>query len=476
MQPSAPASPRRAALRLLVAAPLLALLFPVLLAAQVRERPVPFDSVGRVMAVTPPLAARLALEAPAWPVTGDYLDARLYAIGEIAESYVIVVRRQRDAVDRYPISVAQRDALLAAISRGDAGLRAGAAPDNNPTIVSEPVRGQFVASQTALGALLFGPAAAALISDDAASGAAWLLVTGGSFFYSAAITQSTPVSRAQNHLAYHSAFRGALAGNLALLALGGDGLDDKAYTTASLVGGIAGDVIGFQLARPMTDAEAHGTSHGSTVATAITVGTLGTLGAYDSNQGGRIAAASILTAGALGYPLGLRYVRTARYRVTAGDVSALFISELLGTGAAATLIPDNADEKLGFGLVTAGFAAGAVLGDRLLVRPFDHSDSDARLLSLGTGAGALMGIALPALARSGDGRAYVAAGTAGGILGAIFTERLIAPARAHGGDAGPAERRTGAKAPRVDVQWNPQALVLAGTGVQGRHSLLTVGF
>ena len=52
--------------------------------AQVRERPVPFDSAGRISAITPPMAARLGLAAPAWPVTGDFLDARLYEIGDSA--------------------------------------------------------------------------------------------------------------------------------------------------------------------------------------------------------------------------------------------------------------------------------------------------------------------------------------------------------------------------------------------------------
>ena len=57
-------------------------LMPSAVRAQVRERPVPFDSAGRVLAITPPLAARLGLASPAWPVTGDYLDARLYAIDD----------------------------------------------------------------------------------------------------------------------------------------------------------------------------------------------------------------------------------------------------------------------------------------------------------------------------------------------------------------------------------------------------------
>ncbi|MBC7670793.1 MAG: hypothetical protein H7247_00105, partial [Polaromonas sp.] len=71
--------------------------------AQARERPVAFDSAGRVTAVTPPLAARLGLSAPLWPVSGDYLDARLYALDDASGGYVLVVRRQREVLERYGV-------------------------------------------------------------------------------------------------------------------------------------------------------------------------------------------------------------------------------------------------------------------------------------------------------------------------------------------------------------------------------------
>ncbi len=456
----------------------LALLLPGRVAqAQVRELPVPFDSAGRVSAITPPLAARLGLAAPVWPVSGDYLEARLYQVGDSALSWVIVVRRQRDVVDRYAIDAARRAQLAAAIERGALLARATDRPDSMPTFVSEPVRGQFVFNQTALGALLFGPAAAGMIGDPAGGTAAYLLVAGGTFFYAARLTQTTPVSRAQNHLSTHSAVRGAIAGNLAMFALAGERGNEKAYTAATLVGGIVGDVVGFQLAKPMTDAEAHGTAHGSTVTALLTTGTLGALGALRNEGSARGAAVGILAAGALGYPLGLRYVRTAPYRVTAGDVGAMFTAELLGLGAAGAMLPDSSSEELVLGTLAAGYALGAVIGDRAFVRPFDHTESDARLLGLGTGAGAVMGLAIPVLAQSDDRQIILATATVGGILGAIFTESLIAPSRARSGGSA-AERRTGSlgRAPRFDVRFSPQAALLAGSGVAGRHAILSATF
>ena len=445
--------------------------------AQVRERPVAFDSAGRVNVVTPPLAARLGLAAPVWPVSGDFLEARLYQIGDTASTYVIVVRRQRDVLDRYPLDAARRAELAEAIWRGMLLARSTDRPDTMPTVISEPVRGQFVANQTALGAVLFGPAAAASIGDAAASSAAYLFVTGGAFFYSAHLTQTTPVSRAQNHLSTHSALRGAIAGNLAVFALAGDGVDEKAYAAATFVGGIIGDVAGFQIAKPMTDAEAHGTAHGSTVAALVTAGTLGAVGALQENGSARVASVGIIAAGALGYPLGLRYVRGAPYRVTAGDIGAMFTSEILGLGAAATLLPDSPSQELVLGALTAGYAIGALAGDRFLVRPFDHTESDSRLLALGTGAGALMGLAIPVLAQSDSPPLIFGTATVGGILGAIFTEGLIDPQRARVGDSA-TERRTGSvdRPSRVDVRFSTAGALMAGSGMRGNHAILSMTF
>ncbi len=444
--------------------------------AQVRERPVAFDSAGRVSVVTPPLAARLALAAPVWPVAGDYVEARLYEIGDSAFTYVIVVRRQREVLERYPLDAAQRAELAGAIARGALAARAGERPDTMPTIISEPVRGQFVANQTLLGVLLFGPAAAAMVGDNAAGGAAYLLTAGATFFTAAHLTQTTPVSRAQNHLSAHSAVRGAIAGDLLLFALNGDHGGSNANGAAILIGGLLGDIVGFQLAKPMTDAEAHGTSHGSTVTALLTTGVLGAAGALEQEGSARPAALGIIAAGALGYRLGLRYVRGAPYRVTAGDVGAMFTSELLGLGAAAALLPDSPSSQLVFGLLTGGYALGALVGDRVFVRPFDHTESDARLLGLGTGAGALIGLAIPALAQSSNAQLIFGTATIGGILGALVTENLIAPQRATAGDRG--ERRTGSRerSSRVDAQFSAAGALLAGSRLRGNHSIVSLTF
>ena len=449
--------------------------------AQVRERPVAFDSAGRITVITAPLAARLGLSAPVWPVSGDYIDGRLYALDEANSSFVLVVRRQREVLERYPLDVSARRALGAAVDRGGFETRAGLQPDALPTYISEPVRSSFVLSQTLLGGLLFGPAAATLVADPAGSTAAYLAVTGGAFFIAANLTQSTTVSRAQNHLSWHSARRGAIAANLALYAVTGADNNEKATAGALLAGGIAGDMIGFSLGKPMTDAEAHGTSHGSTITAALTGGLIGTLGAFDHSEGAaRAGVLGIIGAGAVGYPLGLRYVRTAPYRVTAGDVGTMFTTEMLGLLAVATMIPESTWEDhphLSAGLLTAGFGLGALAADRYFVRPFDHTESEARLLSYGVVAGGLIGIAVPVLAQAGNANVYFGAATLGGILGAVMTTNYMKPEAARVALGRVPSTRVGQKSTsRVDLRFTPEGAIMAGLGTRGNHSLLSVTF
>src|SRR5215210_754790 len=65
-------------------------------AAQVVETPQAFDSAGRLMAITPSIAARLQLGPPAWRVIGDYTEARLYSVG--GDAYVLAVTRRDGSV------------------------------------------------------------------------------------------------------------------------------------------------------------------------------------------------------------------------------------------------------------------------------------------------------------------------------------------------------------------------------------------
>ena len=444
-------------------------------AAQVRERPAPFDSVGRILAITPPLAARLGLAPPAWPVSGDFVDARLYATDDTSGAAVLVVRRPRDVLDRYPLTSAQRLDLVAAVNRGVAAQRAAGGPDSLATRISDPVRGWFVANQTALGVVLFGPFAAVLGGNAAGGTAAYLAVAGATFFVAADRARRSPVSNAANHLAWHGARHGAAAAGLTMAVLGGEEVDDRALAGAVLLGGILGDVAGFRVARPMTDAEAHGVSHGAFTTSAVAFGSSIAADLWRDEGSRRAAAALVLGAGVVGYPLGLRYARTRAYRVTAGDVGTLVAGELLGMTTVATFIPQNIDnERQVAAFLAGGFVLGAIAADRLVVRRFDYGEAESRLLQLGTAAGAVVGLAVPVLAESDNPQAIFGPATAGGILGAILTHRLLAPARARSAAATRTGRRP--EAERFTLRFTPQSLLLARSGQRGRHPVLSATF
>ena len=444
-------------------------------AAQVRERPAPFDSVGRILAITPPLAARLGLAPPAWPVSGDFVDARLYATDDTRGAAVLVVRRPRDVLDRYPLTSAQRLDLVAAVNRGVAAQRAAGGPDSLATRISDPVRGWFVANQTALGVVLFGPFAAVLGGNAAGGTAAYLAVAGATFFVAADRARRSPVSNAANHLAWHGARHGAAAAGLTMAVLGGEEVDDRALAGAVLLGGILGDVAGFRVARPMTDAEAHGVSHGAFTTSAVAFGSSIAADLWRDEGSRRAAAALVLGAGVVGYPLGLRYARTRAYRVTAGDVGTLVAGELLGMTTVATFIPqDIGNERQVAAFLAGGFVLGAIAADRLVVRRFDYGEAESRLLQLGTAAGAVVGLAVPVLAESDNPQAIFGPATAGGILGAMLTHRLLAPARARSAAATRTGRRP--EAQRFTLRFTPQSLLLARSGQRGRHPVLSATF
>jgi hypothetical protein len=185
----------------------------------------------------------------------------------------------------------------------------------------------------------------------------------------------------------------------------------------------------------------------------------------------------VLGAQAVGYPIGLRYVRGTRYRVTAGDVGTLLVGEVLGvTGAATAVAHDGVSDQAVAAALTAGFALGAVVADRAVVLPFDYTVSESRFLQIGAAAGAVVGLAIPLLVTSDNAPAYLGAATAGGLLGAMITHRLIEPARASRGRA--ATLRTGAVTTpsRVQMRFTPQNLVFVQGRARGNYPLLGLTF
>jgi hypothetical protein len=451
---------RFAILLLFVVAPLGAL------TAQVTETAIAFDSAGKVRTLTPSLVARFSLTAPVWPVTGEFLEARLYEVS--SGGHVLAVERVDRRIERYQLTADNVSALRFAID--SAMTRTGQTVTEERTdVVSQPASGAFVRNQMLLTWLVYGPSLAALTDDPQAGTAMYLLATGASYFITTAISRKSVVTRAQNHMATDGALRGWGIGAGLTFVLGGDDVDGRNVAAAGLAGSLGGAIAGFQRGRNLTDSEAEASTSISNLAALTTFGVAGTAGLVDnSDEGtGRGVVAATIASGLVGYAVGPEYPRRARYRVTRGDIQVTGVGGILGAAIALTPVVDtDVSAEVGFGLATAGLLAGTVAAERAWARAFDHTNWDATQTQLGLAAGGLMGAAAAVLGEP-DPQVTYALVVGGATLGAILGRNLAAPARA--GSAAP---------PRVGSRLtiNPAALGFAATGVRGQHALVSLSF
>ncbi|HEY3113231.1 MAG TPA: hypothetical protein VGJ62_06060, partial [Gemmatimonadaceae bacterium] len=144
-----------------------AFVFTSPLQSQVVERPVAFDNAGQVMVMTPYIAERAALRAPWWPVAGEFTDARMFTSND--STFVLAVSRRSGVVERYTISLADRDAIRAIVSR----------LPRDVIVARNDARNAFVKNQTLLGIFAYGPAFAVAIGNNAAGATAGYLVVAG---------------------------------------------------------------------------------------------------------------------------------------------------------------------------------------------------------------------------------------------------------------------------------------------------------
>jgi hypothetical protein len=421
------------------------------------ERPVPFDAGGRVPALTPTLVARLQLAAPAWPVTGSFRDARLYRVE--GNGHVLVVTRPDGAVARFPLDSAALATLQRAVETALLAEAPGRGRQTDAATgleVSQPAGNTFVRNQTLLGLVAYGPAAAALLSDNGAAAAVggYFLAAGTSFFVAANTVRNGTVTRAQAARAGHGGTRGAAAGAAVAAMARADG--GPAWGAAILTGAVGGTVLGYRHGRGLSDGEAASAGLGADLLALTTLGAGGAAGLFkpverdvavtperpefgtyrESDRSlrgpGKAVMGGAVAAGAFGYLIGPRYARRAAYNVTAGDVSVAFAGALAGAVAASAFVPEGGGEQAAYGAATAGLVAGALVSDRVLVRRADRTAADGALAQLGAVAGGLIGGGVAAMATAGR-QPSVALVAAGGALGLLAADRILAPAP----DAGP---------------------------------------
>ena len=445
---------------------LAALLSTRALSAQIVETPIPFDSARRVLAITPAVAQRFQLGAPAWTVLGEYREARLYS-AEPGDGFVLVVHRPSGALERRPLTSAERVALGAAI---DAGMTNVGRPsvDVASDVVSEPAGSAFARHQTLVGAAVYGPLAAPLADEGSSATAAYLLVTGASFFISYSAAQSNSFTRAQSDLAGNLGL--AAAGIAGLLGYSATGDVDKGVRGAALGAALVGTVGGIELGRSLSDAEAHSATLGMGAAAVATWSATSMAGLPPRGR-----AAAVALVGALGYPVGVRYPRRASYTVTAGDIGGMSTVGFVGATMAAAFLgqADVPSEERIAAYVGTGYLAGLFVGDRLLARRYDLTRSQSMLLNVGAIAGGLVGVAFPVLGSSDDATVVFGSAAVGATLGMGAVARTFrsntAARRVGSASSKPSENGT-----RFTFQ--PSSLAAAAGGIRGNHVLGRLSF
>jgi hypothetical protein len=443
---------------------------PAIVPATVRaqeavERPEPFDSAGRVRAITPTAAARLMLGPPAWRITGDYREARLYSS---SEGYVIVVTRPDGTVERYAIANADREFLRVRTSELPPDLESQIAREvtsATSAVAGGGARGAFIRDQAILGLAVYAPSFAyAVTNEPAGRVATYLIVAGGTFFGASSLSRDFAISPAQNRLATLGALHGGAAGFGLTYALN---TSNDGQAAGILVGSLAGTAAGLYFGRDFTGPQVASAAFGADALGLMAAGLFGAGGAFDQrDNASRVGAAAVVGAAALGAPLGALYPRSVGYNVTAGDVGTLWFTGALGALGATTFIaggdPSNSDILFA---LTSGFAVGTLAGDRFLVKRFDHSGSDASLVGLGTIAGALMGAGVSVLLDSDHTNGALTTGlaTLGGIGGIAATEYFTAP-------------RDDAGRLALNVKLLPTGLALAAARRSGNHPIVSITF
>ena len=397
------------------------------LEAQVTETPIAFDSAGRVRAVTPAVVTRLQLQPPAWPVAGQFRQARIFASS--AGGHVLVVERLNGDFERHSLNDDQSATLRAAID-GAIGRTGALATEEGADVVSEPARGAFVRNQMLMTWTVYGPLLSFIAGDTRLAAAAYLLATGGSYFATNQVADREQVTRAQNHLTTDAAWRGSAIGAGTLYVLAGEEPDGKSFAGAALAGGLTSAVVGFRRGRGMTDAEAEATTTFSTLGAATAFFTMGAVGALSDSGPTRGVIAPVILTGVAGYTFGSRYAKRTSYGVTRGDVQLLKLGSGLGVMTALSpFVASTVDDKVVFGAITAGLLGGATLTHARWVRPYEHSAADAAQVTLGATAGGLLGTGAAVLFDASPQFTFSLV-TVGAILGAVGGHGIADPPRA----------------------------------------------
>lgn len=335
---------------------------------------------------------------------------------------------------------------------------------------SRALRARFVRDQTILGLTVYAPAFATMVGRDGITGTAgYLVMAGGSFFAAAELSRRVRITEARALMSPAMALRGA--GSALLIASQGD-TDYRSAGAATLIGGLGGAATGLWLGGGLTGGEAAATVMGHDLAwlTAFALTLAGDDDPFDTTGVDRLSAAVGWTAAGLGgYFAGRWYAGVVPHNVTVGDLQTLWTGATIGAlGAGAAIASSSPNSETVAGSLLAGGWLGILLTERTLVRRYDHTRSEANLVALGGGAGALMGIGIGILISGEADRGEsttLGFATLGAVAGVAMSERYLQP-----------DRDAGRLAWLDRVHLTPSALAVAAAGTPGRHTLLRFTF
>lgn len=347
-----------------------------------------------------------------------------------------------------------------------------------PGRTTPAMRTAFVRNQTILGLAVYGPSFAAMVGTEPATRlAGYMVMAGGTFFAANEAARQWEITPARQVLSSRMAWRGAGAG-LALATAAHVRSGEAGAMT--LVGGLGGAGVGIGVGTALTEGEAQAMVVGHDLAAASALALMYIVDPYDSDGTGTSPQVRVLVpvaAGLGGYALGRLYAGRAAYEVTAGDALMLWLGAGIGATLATTAVVEaDPGSQTVAGTILVGGLAGVWGADRFLVRRFDHSRADGAFISLGAGAGALMGIGVGVLI-SGEVERSSAPTLAFASLGAIggvwLTERYARPPADEGRrfEVGQATTRAPGR-----LEFNPFAAVAAASGAPGVHPILRLTF
>lgn len=311
----------------------------------------------------------------------------------------------------------------------------------------DAARVTLLVSTTLLGLALWGPAvpgALGLLSGDNGRAAIglYMLSAGGAFAIPYLATRDG-VRWGETNLTFWGATRGAYLGFLLASTIGGDGIGQRATWASAGLGGAAGALVGFQVARrnELSPGRARLIALGGDVGTlwGFGVGHLANLDQHDRAaplQNPDAQARGMAAAGVVGLGLGVAAAAAwaPRRAYGWGDGEGLRTLAFVGAFAAGSVArvagADDDHSRWIVGAAMAGSAAGLVTGDRLL-RTRKLSAGAAIAVEVATVAAGLVGagLALIATDTGRSDRPILAAAAAGSLAGFALTYPVLSKPR-----------------------------------------------